>query len=229
MNKNPQAIMNELNLKFENNFQEWNSLGEKKLDKSFNALQCIAAIGEILGGRKRSNHHDICCVVYDEVFSDGVTAIYLASNAMDKPANLVLRRVLELGVAAIYLWDMPHMAFAWKNHDQNLSFSEMLSHVNCQGYISYVNEENNVTLSGELVPLSRAQAIYGSLSDVVHGKITTFESSMPNRFKFVEKEWVDFVSVAEEVFEILVRAFILRFNISSEVFEKVPQARTEFS
>lgn len=229
MNKGPKEIMNELHLKFASNFQEWNSIDAGKLEESFVGLQCIAAIGEILGGRKGSKHHEICCMVYDEIFSDGVSAIYLASNAMDKPANMTLRKVLELGVAAIYLWDMPHMAFSWKNHDQNLSFSEMLNHVNSKGYVSYINKENGMETSADIIPSSIAQAIYASLSDVVHGKIATFESSMPDRFKFVAKEWDEFITLANKVIDMLVRAFILRFNVSSELFVKVPQAKKEFS
>jgi hypothetical protein len=229
MNKDPKEIMNELHLKFDSNFKEWSSVDSAKLDKPFSGLQCIAAIGEILGERKGSKHHEICCMVYDEIFSDGVSAIYLASNAMDKPASIVLRRVLELGVAAIYLWDMPHMAFSWNNHDQDLSFAEMLKHVNSKGYISYINKENDKEITAEIIPSSRAQSIYGSLSDVVHGKIATFESSMPDRFKFVTKEWNEFIALADEIIDILVWAFILRFNISSELFIKVPQARKEYS
>lgn len=228
MNKDPKEIMNELHLKFDSNFKEWNGVEGDKLDTSFLGLHCIAAIGEILRERKTSKHHEICCMVYDEIFSDGVSAIYLASNAIDKPASVVLRRVLELGIAAIYLWDMPHMAFSWNNHDQDLSFSEMLNHINSKGYISYINKENDTQILAEIISTNRAQAIYGSLSDVVHGKITTFESSMPDRFKFVSEEWDDFITLADEVIVMLVRAFILRFNISSELNVKVPQAKGEF-
>lgn len=228
MNKKPNEIMIELNKKFNSNFQECTAIDNSKLDKSFNGLHCIAAVGEILSTRKGSKHHEICCKVYDEIFSDGVSSIYLAANAMDKPANIVLRRILELGLAAIYLWDMPHMAFSWNHYDQNLSFSEMLNHINSKGYISYVNNENQTKIENEIIPSNRAQKIYGMLSDIVHGKITTFESSMPDRFKFVKEEWGQFIELVDEVITILINAFILRFNIADEVFIKVPQAKMEF-
>jgi len=221
--------MEELNQKFNSNFQEWSSLDDPKLNKSFIGLHCIAAIGEILSLLKESKHHEICCQIYDEIFSDGILSIYLASNAMDKPANIVLRRVLELGLAAIYLWDMPHIAFSWNMHDQDLNFSEMLNHVNSRGYIAYVNNENQTEIGKEIISVSNAQKIYGILSDIVHGKITTFESSMPDRYKFVENEWKEFIELVDEVISMLVKSFILRFNIINEVFEIVPQARKEFS
>lgn len=228
MNKDPKQIMEELNAKFNSNFQAWSSLVNPELDKSFVGLNCISAVGEVLRNRKKSKHHEICCQIYDEIFSDGVSSIYLAANAMDKPANIVLRRVLELGLAAIYLWDMPHMAFSWNTFDQDLSFSEMLKHINSQGYIAYVNNENQAEIGKEIVSSSRAQEIYSLLSDTVHGKIKTFESSMPSRYQFVENEWHQFVQLADEVIGILVNAFILRFKIENEVFEIVPQARKEF-
>jgi hypothetical protein len=130
--------------------------------------------------RKASNHHAICCKIYDEIFSDGISAIYLASNAMVKPANIVLRRIIELGVAAIYLWDMPHAAYSWNDYNLDLRFSEMLKHINSKGYIAYINSENKSNIEEDLISAYRSQKIYGMLSDIIHGKITTFESSLPD-------------------------------------------------
>jgi len=225
MNKEPYQVMMELQKKFNSNFDQWSLLSEHGLEKTFSCLQCIALVGEILHNRKTSKHHEICCKIYDEIFSDGVASLYLASNSIDKPANIVLRRVLELGVAAIYLWDMPHMAFSWDQHDQDLSFTDMLNHVNSKGYISYVNEENGIQIKNELVAAVRAQKIYGLLSDIVHGKIATFESSVDNRFKFVESEWRDFLGLIEEVVVMLLKAYLVRFNLEVEVFKQLPHAR----
>lgn len=230
VNKKPCQVLIELNRKFNGNFAQWKSLTDHKLDKSFIGLHCIAVVGEVLEGHKASKHHDICCKVYDEIFSDGVASIYLASNAMDKPAFIVLRRVLELGLAAIYLWDMPHMAYSWKQHDQDLSFTNMLEHINSKGYVSYIANENSVEIENDtIVPVKKAQEVYGSLSDIVHGKIATFETSLPERFKFVEDDWEQFVMILDTVIEMLVKAFLIRFNIANEVFVKVPQAKKEFS
>lgn len=228
MNKDPKDVMVELDSKFSSNFKKWISLGDPKLDKAFIGLRCIAEIGTNLSLRGDSKHHEICCTVYDEIFSDGVISIYLASNAMDKPAHIVLRRVLELGLAAIYLWDMPHRAFSWNIDDESLSFSEMLKHVNSGGYLAYINSENKTNISGEIIPSSRVQKLYGMLSDVVHGKITTFESSMPNRYEFVEDEWFKFIELIDEIISILVKAFLLRFGLEHVIFEKLPMARKVF-
>jgi len=227
MNKAPKEIMDELHQKFVDNFAEWKKIDDSRLERIFIGLQCVAATGEILKKKNKSKHHLICCKIYDEIFSDGVSAIYLASNAMNKPANIVLRRILELGVATLYLWDMPHITYSWSRHDHDLSFSEMLKHINSIGYIAYLNGENSKQIDGKLLPEKRLQSIYGDLSDVVHGKITTFESSMPDRFKFVESEWQEFVALIDEVVCLIVKASIARHDISSEIINYVPLAKKE--
>ncbi len=115
MNKAPKDIMIELHKKFDDNFDEWKKVDNVKLDRTLIFLNGTAAVGELLSKKSTSKHHDICCKIYDEIFSDGASALYLASISMDKPANIVLRRILELGVAALYLWDMPHMAHSWNS------------------------------------------------------------------------------------------------------------------
>ncbi len=106
MNKRPSEIIIELKAKFGENFTKWKELQDPLLDKIFTGLYCISAVGEILRVRRTSKHHDICCKIYDEIFADGASSVYLATIAMDKPASIVLRRILELGVAAVYLWEV---------------------------------------------------------------------------------------------------------------------------
>ena len=211
------------------NFKAFSSITDNGLEKSFIYLKCIVAVGEILEPSKGPKHHKICCKVYDEIFSDGVSAVYLASIAMDKPAYIVLRRVLELGVAAVYLWDMPHIAYSWNNFDHDLSFSEMLNHVNSVGYLKYVSDENSTNIDSDIFPTAECQKVYGELSDFVHGKITTFESILTDRFTFTENDWESFVLLVEKVLHILVHAYLTRYDISSELFKKVPQAEKEVS
>lgn len=227
MNKAPKDIMIELHKKFDDNFNEWKHVENIKLDRTLIFLNGTAAVGELLSKKSTSKHHDICCKIYDEIFSDGASALYLASISMDKPANIVLRRILELGVAALYLWDMPHMAHSWNSYDQDLSFTEMLNHINSKGYLEYVGFENSITIENELLPSKQLQKIYGNLSDIVHGKITTFESSMPERFKFVEQEWVEFSNSIEEILEVLLKAFITRYDFQDEILNQVPKIKKE--
>ena len=229
MNKTPSEIIDELNKKFADNFTKWKELPDPSLDRIFVGLYCVSAVGEILSTKRTSSHHDICCKIFDEIFADGASSVYLATIAMDKPASIILRRILELGIAAVYLWDMPHNAHAWKEHDGDLSFSEMISHLNSKGYLTYVNLETNTSMPIlELVSATEAQKLYGSLSDIVHGKITTFETTIPERFSFNEKEWKEFVSIAGQVIFLLLNLFALRFSIKNEIILKVPNSKNEF-
>ncbi|MFZ3408123.1 hypothetical protein [Vibrio chagasii] len=227
MNKDPREIMVELHEKFNNNFTVWKAVENIELDRTLTLLKGTAAIGDLLRESSNSKHHEICCKIYDEIFSDGVSALYLASTSMDKPANIVLRRVVELGVAALYLWDMPHMAHSWNSHDQNLSFTEMLNHINSKGYRDYVSLESSIYIGKELIPSKRFQKIYGDLSDVVHGKITTFESNTPQRFQFVEQEWLNFIVLIEEILECLLRAFVIRYDFKEKIYNKLPLLKKE--
>jgi len=228
MNKSPSEIIIDINARFGENFAKWTTLQDPLLDKIFTGLFCISAVGEILSKRKTTKHHDICCKIYDEIFADGASSVYLATIAMDKPASIVLRRILELGVAAVYLWDMPHMAFAWNEHDGDLSFSEMISHLNSKGFTTFVtNETGSASPIVELVPAAEAQKLYGKLSDVVHGKITTFETTIPERFSFNEKDWKEIVLMAEQVIFLLLNLFTLRYPIKNEIILRVPNAKKE--
>lgn len=228
MNRSPSEIIFELNAKFGDNFSKWSGLEDPLLDRVFTGLYCISSVGEILNARKSSKHHDICCKIYDEIFADGASSVYLATIAMDKPASIVLRRILELGVAAVYLWDMPHRAFAWNEHDGDLSFSEMISHLNSKGFTTYVSSEAGTTVSiVELIPTAEAQRLYGNLSDIVHGKITTFETTIPDRFSFNKNDWKEFVLMAEQVIFLLLSLYVARYSIKNEIILKVPNAKKE--
>ena len=58
--------------------------------------------------------------MFDEVFADVVSSIYLSACGLDKPAQMILRRALEVGAATVYVWDLPHVFSGWKEHDEDL-------------------------------------------------------------------------------------------------------------
>ena len=113
--------------------------------------RCLASVGGLLRDKcSVSNTQKEIAAIYDEVFADCVCSIYLAAQGLDKPAQLVLRRVLELGLAAIYLWDQPHLFWGWKEHDQDLSFTEISGHLSSQPYLRFVASENGTSESASL-------------------------------------------------------------------------------
>lgn len=225
MNKEPKEILSDLKAKFDDNFLEWKTSTENDLGKLFSLLYSISEIGLILRQDNLTKHQELFCNIYDEIFSDTASSIFLAASAIDKPASIILRRVLELGVATLYLWDMPHAAYSWSLESGDLSFSEMLSHLCSDGYIQYVKEINNELEINEIIEERKCQKLYGRLSDIVHGKITTFESVLPDRFTYSKSDWDNYQQITEEILEIIVKSSLNRFSISSSLFSKQPNIK----
>ena len=228
MNKSPENILQEINVKFDSNFKECLKNNKEDLSRLFLYLRGIAETGEILKSKGQLKHHEKCCLILDEVFSDIVTAIYLASVAIDQPANIVMRRALELGISTIYLWDMPHALYSWESHGLNLSFNEMVTHINSAGYKSYVENEIGSKLEEELIPTKFVGAYYSEFSDIVHGKLTSFESNLSKRFSFCYEDWSKFVSKCEEVSGLLLTCYIKRFQIKVDLLERIPALKQKY-
>lgn len=222
MNKTPNIILQELKEKFDQNFDCWLKQDNVDIKRIFLLARAISVVGQILNERVSSKHHKRCCQIFDEIFSDIISATYLASCAIDKPANIVSRRVIELGVAVIYLWDMPHIFYSWVYNDHDLSFSEMITHINSNGYRLHVEDETGNHLEGELLNSTKFKKYYAELSDIVHGKINSFESNLPNRFIFCEKDWAIFSGKINDILDELLKAYLKRFDISKELINRLP-------
>lgn len=142
--------------------------------------------------------------IYPEIFTDLTISIYLASCAIDNSPKILLRRVLELGIAVVYLWDIPYKYWNWKNNDDynnDLNFKEMLDYLNNTGYIDYINQENDSSVSN-LVNKNSITKVYRELSNVIHGKYDNFESNNPDRFKHKKEDLLhilDYVLVIENI------------------------------
>jgi len=70
-----------------------------------------------------------------------------------------------------------------------------------------------------LINYAFCQKVYGNLSDIVHGKINSFETDLPNRFSYDEIDWLGFINLAEKVLEIIINANISRHNLKSEILK----------
>ena len=66
------------------------------------------------------DHKRRCAQLLDEIFSDFALALYLFSVSLVVPARMLVRRALELGVASIYMWDLPHEYWGWSERDFRL-------------------------------------------------------------------------------------------------------------
>jgi len=223
LNKKPKAILKELQQKFKLNFEECTKNVHQDQDLSiifFNA-KVISEIGQILKKQTHAKHQIKCCIIFDEIFSDIVSATFMASCSLDKPAHIILRRVIEIGIASIYLWDMPHIMYSWEFLSYDLSFSEMIKHLNSEGYKRYISEETGQTFN-EIIESKILEKYYGEFSDILHGKPFSFESNLPNRFIFNKDDWASFTSSAKEILNVLISAYLKRFCVRNELIVKIP-------
>jgi hypothetical protein len=215
-------------LKLQNNFQSNLNLSllenTETLSKAEIKARAFAIIGQILLKYPNlSPSHKEITVIFNEIFTDLVISIYFAACSLDKPAQTLLRRVLELGIAVIYLWDTPYEFWGWKSRDKDLKFQEMIECLDSDSYKLFVSSENpNFDSINSLCDIKKANNIYRKLSNTIHGKISTFESLVPERFIYNKFDWEEHLNLVEEVENILLELLNNRFNIFLELEKKLP-------
>jgi hypothetical protein len=179
--------------------------------------RCLSSVGELLRDKCAvSETQKQIAAIYDEVFADCVCSIYLAAQGLDKPAQLVLRRVLELGLAAVYLWDQPQHYWGWKEVDEDLSFTDITGHLSAQSYLRFVASENGTTEPIPLFDVILARNEYRALSNTVHGKLSTFESPLLDRFRHSDADWRAHLIRLEAIQDLLLNIANGRFTIVRE-------------
>lgn len=139
----------------------------------------------LLNDNKYDAHKSGCAEVLDEVFSDFAIAMYLNSIGLIVPARMSTRRALELGLSAVYMWDMPHEYWGWRKRDQDLSFSAMVTHLNSSGYLEYMAQLKGPSANACFCDQANFQALYRILSNTVHGKIADLPALAPERFSTI--------------------------------------------
>ena len=219
------AVFRNLNAKLSENLNSAFAASTDKLVIVELKARAIDAVGTILSKTQMITPTQLeIGAIFNELFADIIASLYLAACALDKPAQIILRRVLELGVAIVYLWDLPHKFWGWKLHDRDLNFTEMLDHLGSLEYTSLIKSMNDSFTGPENLKIADARNMYGSLSDTVHGKISTFESVLPNRFKYTKEDWEQNLSLVNEVEELLLQLFQNRFKeVGGTLHEQFPQ------
>jgi hypothetical protein len=218
-------LLKDLHAQFEQNLNTAVKSSTDVFDRVELAARGTATLGEILGQSPIAYHvHSELPMIFDEVFADTICSIYLSACALDNPAKAMLRRVLELGVAIVYLWDLPHRYAAWKHYDKDLSFTEMLEHLDSIEYKHFVRVECDLQEDTTLIDPKQYQKLYRTLSNTIHGKLSTFEVSKANRFQFSSEEWGAHLCQVEEVQAYLFELWAKRFpDQSGLLFKRMPQ------
>jgi hypothetical protein len=155
--------------------------------------------------------------ILDEIFADTIISAYLASCALDNPAKILGRRVLELGLAVVYLWDQPAESYGWFSHDKDLNFQNMLSYMDSSAFKTFIGTECKCDL---IFDAAGASHLYRELSNVVHGKMGTFESALPDRFVHSPTDWSKYLVLMNSVQRLLLHLWECRFPDEFEQLTK---------
>lgn len=190
--------------------------------------RAISEIGEILRENSQlpAAQKEIATLP-DEIFADMVMSLYFGACALDSPAHSVLRRALELGIAVVYLWDLPHCFWGWKSHDIDLNFGDMVDHLAKPQYKSYVASLDSAYQLRDIFDYSEARKLYRMLSNTIHGKISTHAAQLPNRFQFDATSWHSHCELVSRVGGVVLDSFKSRFFHSvPELLRRLPAVAT---
>lgn len=210
--KTNDTILEKLNTKFTNNLLMCLTEEVESLSRVEVKARALAAVGQVLGEHSDlSPHQRELVAIFNEVFSDVTISIYFAGCGLDKPAQIILRRVLELGIAVIYLWDLPHLFWWWKCHNLDLNFSEMIDHLSKEYYKTFLKSINTGYKGEDICDAKEVRKLYGLLSDTAHGKISTFESTLPDRFAYNRGDWLAHLNCVEKAEDVLLELWEKRF------------------
>ena len=164
---------------------------------------------------------NICTDLLDEIFTDFSTAMYLLAVGLIVPARMSVRRAFELGVALVYMWDLPHEYWGWRECDSDLSFSNMITHLNSKGYLTYLAKSSKCPQIDPICDQAQFQSFYRKLSNTVHGKVDGLPPLSPERFA-AEKNGINGqLELTSEVQNAIINLFLSRFPRLKEEIEKL--------
>lgn len=219
-------ILNSFQAKFETNFNScFEHLDKEKMRKIEIHFRAICLLGEKVCESSSSIlvHQKELTRNFDEIFADFNIAIYLASLALDKPAYIILRRAFELSIATVYLWDLPHEFWGWKENNLDLSFSNMIKHIKSSNYTNFIREENKQFISDEVINYNESKEIYSLLSNIMHGRVTTFETTLETKFSYDKTDWELFVERTEKIIKIIFSLWNNKFpKAYTQMLEDLP-------
>jgi hypothetical protein len=158
-------------------------------------------------GQKR-----ICEEILEEVFTDFSLAMYLCAIGLIVPARMSVRRAFELGLATVYMWDLPHEYWGWRHRDQDLSFSAMVAHLNSVGYLEYLSQLQGIESVSSICDQAKFQSIYRELSNTVHGKISGLPPLSPERFAPDRNGLEKHLKLTANAQEVVIRLLYGRFR-----------------
>lgn len=213
-------IYKQLKEKFANNFDASIGVDKEKLIEAELKASVIYNFGALMNKNVSSETIKSINGIYDEIFSDLSISIYLSLCSIDNASRVLLRRALELGIATLYFRDMPHRFWHWREtstHDADLSFRENTDFLSSDAYKSYLLNEHKITW---VIDKEKINKLYRELSNIIHGKYDTFETTAATSFDYNEGDFKENLSKVIRCENILISCLCQRFP---EIFKKIKQ------
>lgn len=161
-----------------------------------------------------------CTDILDEIFTDFSLAMYLFSVSLIVPARMLVRMALELGIASVYMWDIPHEYWGWVKHEDDLSFSKMIEHLSSDRYATHLANVHGKKACDQ----TQLKKFYSSLSNTVHGKLNDLPPLSPERYRFDKNNIQTHLKLTIEVQQALINIWSGRFpELGTFIEKKFPQ------
>lgn len=220
------SIYEQLNEKFQANISASLSDNSSLREEIELRARAISAFCEICGKSTVSSHHRELSEIFNEVFSDLIVSVYQASCALDKPAQVTLRTGFELGISIVYLWDYPTQYWAWREHDRDLSFTEMIDYVGSEPYKTTLFKIHGKDV-GHDIDTGKCKEVYRRLSNTTHGKPSSHESNLRDRFNYTSEDWNSHLRLVRRVEIELLTLFSCRFyHEYMQIKDKLPKLKS---
>jgi hypothetical protein len=220
----PAEILEKLNAKFSCNLELALAQQPTRLIDLEIRTRVLGEFGPLLRETEcKTLTQDQLASLPEEVFADVVTSLYLGAIGLVKPAEMSLRRAVELGLALVYLWDLPHAFWGWKECDMDLSFSLMVEHLDSPSYRSFLASTIGLSVNIPLFNSRQLREIYRWASNTTHGKISTHKVLIGDGFSHVPAEWSDCLKLLNSAVAEVLNLWFNRYpNVAKKAREIVP-------
>jgi hypothetical protein len=201
-------IYQQLNNKFSENLKSSISTLKNELAEAESKAKILYEFGLIMNIGNVDETNRQINEIYSEIFSDLTVSIYLALCSLDNASRVLIRRVLELGIATFYFRDMPHKFWHWRlhnNHESDLNFKENIEFLSSDSYKLFLLNGHQIKWD---ISKERINKLYRDLSNIIHGKYDTFETKSITSFSYNE------IDLKENISKIILCEDILIYCIS---------------
>lgn len=194
------------------------------IDLNSRAIDGVA--GELQRIHSGDDGHKLQCAhLMEEIFADLCQAMYLLAIGLVVPARMLARRAFELGLAIVYMWDLPHEYWGWARHDEDLSFSKMVDHLCSPRYLTLISNIQNKTPADWPCTSPTLQSLYRTLSNTVHGKVEGLPPLSPERYSPNMKNLGEHLKLLAEIQKTILNVWCARFGgIKDYLSKEFPKA-----